>query len=103
MFQKIGHLSYIKGLSCKTSILTTWQVLLSNLQQSQPQPHTTAAAGGDNIQIQMSCVECLLVITHRHGNIESLSPVLTLYYPQALHTISQAIQYVYLIWMWLHY
>ena len=69
-------------------------MLLSNLQQSQP--HTTAAgAGGDNTQIQMSCVECLLVITHRHGNIESLSPVLTLYYPQAISTISQAIKYVY--------
>ena len=66
-------------------------MLLSNLQ---PQPHTTAG-GGDNTQIQMSCVECLLVITHRHGIIESLSPVLTLYYPQALHTISQAIKYVY--------
>ena len=70
-------------------------MLLSNLQQqSQPQPHTIAGAGGDNTQIQMSCVECLLVITHRHGNIESLSPVFTLYYPQALHTISQAIKYV---------
>ncbi|XP_067939110.1 exportin-5-like [Watersipora subatra] len=41
--------------------------------------------------LQLPCVECLLVIAQRHGNAEAISPVIVLFYEHFLDSLHQAL------------
>jgi len=47
-----------------------------------------------DVNLRMDCVECLLVITQRHGNPTALSPLLSMFSEKSILTFSAVIQYV---------